>query len=194
MPIIKEFDYDESEGKTCTICREYQSLDDFYYNAKRNIYSSHCKECDKDAYKRRRKSIGKTTHVNYWMIPQQPGVYKTEEDKNNTEAALRKMGWTYNILYETWVKKGLKEIHEGQIIWLMGNIIETPQPFPKLTKRKLYIHTIAGTSQQKQLRPDYQILIKQIQELGYKGTGRFYGVSDNAIRKWIRFYTLYEKN
>jgi transposase-like protein len=27
-------------------------------------------------------------------------------------------------------------------------------------------------------------LIKEIGELGYTGTGRKYGVSDNSIRKW----------
>lgn len=40
-------------------------------------------------------------------------------------------------------------------------------------------------------RPEFSILLKQIEEFGYKGTGRIYGVSDNAIRKWIK---LYEKN
>lgn len=35
-------------------------------------------------------------------------------------------------------------------------------------------------------RPDYETLIKEIDELGYCGTGRKYGVSDNTIRKWIK--------
>jgi len=35
-------------------------------------------------------------------------------------------------------------------------------------------------------RPDKEILLKEIKELGYTGTGRKYGVSDNAIRKWIK--------
>lgn len=33
-------------------------------------------------------------------------------------------------------------------------------------------------------RPSYEQLIKEINELGYCGVGRKYGVSDNAIRKW----------
>jgi 5-methylcytosine-specific restriction endonuclease McrA len=37
-------------------------------------------------------------------------------------------------------------------------------------------------------RPDYNVLIKEISELGYVGTGRKYGVSDNSIRKWIKSY------
>ena len=36
------------------------------------------------------------------------------------------------------------------------------------------------------LRPSNSILIKDIEELGYVGTGKKYGVSDNAIRKWIK--------
>lgn len=37
-------------------------------------------------------------------------------------------------------------------------------------------------------RPSLETLKSKIKELGYCGTGRFYGVSDNAIRKWIKFY------
>lgn len=35
-------------------------------------------------------------------------------------------------------------------------------------------------------RPNMEILLKDIKELGYSATGRKYGVSDNAIRKWIK--------
>ena len=35
-------------------------------------------------------------------------------------------------------------------------------------------------------RPPHDQLIKDIKELGYKGTGKKYGVSDNSIRKWIK--------
>ena len=35
-------------------------------------------------------------------------------------------------------------------------------------------------------RPSIEILKKDIEEYGYKGTGRKYGVSDNSIRKWIK--------
>ena len=42
--------------------------------------------------------------------------------------------------------------------------------------------------QRKVKRPEYEQLQNEINELGYVGTGRKYGVSDNAIRKWIKFY------
>lgn len=35
-------------------------------------------------------------------------------------------------------------------------------------------------------RPSQERLLKEIKELGYCGTGRKYGVSDNAIRKWLK--------
>jgi len=34
-------------------------------------------------------------------------------------------------------------------------------------------------------RPNKEQLLQEIKELGYCGTGRKYGVSDNAIRKWL---------
>lgn len=37
-------------------------------------------------------------------------------------------------------------------------------------------------------RPSHDILKKDIEELGYCGNGRKYGVSDNAVRKWIKNY------
>ena len=40
-------------------------------------------------------------------------------------------------------------------------------------------------------RPSYNDLIKDINDLGYRGTGKKYGVSDNSIRKWIKVYNKY---
>ncbi len=37
-------------------------------------------------------------------------------------------------------------------------------------------------------RPPKEQLLAEIKELGYCGTGRKYGVTDNAIRKWLRSY------
>lgn len=37
-------------------------------------------------------------------------------------------------------------------------------------------------------KPPYEQLIKEINELGYRGVGKKYGVSDNTIRKWKRKY------
>ena len=38
------------------------------------------------------------------------------------------------------------------------------------------------------LRPSYEQLLAEIQATSYCAVGRKYGVSDNAIRKWVRQY------
>jgi Zn finger protein HypA/HybF involved in hydrogenase expression len=43
-----------------------------------------------------------------------------------------------------------------------------------------------GIRNRKIERPSKDILLKQVEELGYAKTGRLYGVSDNAIRKWLK--------
>lgn len=37
-------------------------------------------------------------------------------------------------------------------------------------------------------RPTYEVLIAEIKNSNYSAIGRKYGVSDNAIRKWVSFY------
>lgn len=37
-------------------------------------------------------------------------------------------------------------------------------------------------------RPPYEQLLAETRELGFSATGRKYGVSDNAVRKWLRAY------
>jgi len=46
--------------------------------------------------------------------------------------------------------------------------------------------------QRKVKRPPLEQLKSEIKELGYSATGRKYGVSDNAIRKWVKFYENYK--
>jgi transposase-like protein len=37
-------------------------------------------------------------------------------------------------------------------------------------------------------RPPYDQLVEDVSALGFSATGRKYGVSDRAVRKWIRWY------
>ncbi|MEA2223958.1 MAG: hypothetical protein QOH83_2334, partial [Solirubrobacteraceae bacterium] len=37
-------------------------------------------------------------------------------------------------------------------------------------------------------RPPYDQLLREIAETSFSAVGRRYGVSDNAIRKWVRQY------
>jgi hypothetical protein len=42
--------------------------------------------------------------------------------------------------------------------------------------------------QRKVERPPYEKLMEEIKATSYLAVGRKYGVSDNAVRKWVRFY------
>jgi len=37
-------------------------------------------------------------------------------------------------------------------------------------------------------RPPYEQLVRELEETSFLAVGRKYGVSDNAVRKWVRFY------
>jgi hypothetical protein len=39
-------------------------------------------------------------------------------------------------------------------------------------------------------RPSYEQLLKDVSEMSMVAVGRKYGVSDNAVRKWLRWYEL----
>jgi hypothetical protein len=41
-------------------------------------------------------------------------------------------------------------------------------------------------------RPPYEQLLREIAETSWSAVGRKYGVSDNAVRKWVRWYEAEE--
>jgi integrase len=43
-------------------------------------------------------------------------------------------------------------------------------------------------------RPPYDILKRDVVKMGYVATGKKYGVSDNSIRKWLKFYQNQPQN
>jgi hypothetical protein len=62
---------------------------------------------------------------------------------------------------------------------LIGNNVRVAYPRPN--KRKIE-------------RPPYEQLLKEVSDTSYLATGKKYGVSDNAIRKWIKIYEKYENS
>ena len=59
----------------------------------------------------------------------------------------------------------------------------------KNKKKKIKINkTNIRLKSRKVQRPDYEQLKNEIEENGYVATGKKYGVSDNAVRKWIINY------
>jgi hypothetical protein len=56
----------------------------------------------------------------------------------------------------------------------------------KIGKRSKTCETCYQINSRKVERPKRETLLKDIESLGYLGTGRKYGVSDNSIRKWLK--------
>lgn len=55
-----------------------------------------------------------------------------------------------------------------------------------IKKRSEYCIECYRLKQRKIERPEINVIINDINLLGYSATGRKYGVSDNAIRKWVK--------
>lgn len=62
-----------------------------------------------------------------------------------------------------------------------GKSFETKRSSAKFCNGKC-----SAAAQKRVERPTKELLLDEINKLGYTGTGRKYGVSDNAIRKWVR--------
>ena len=58
----------------------------------------------------------------------------------------------------------------------------------KLKNSKKCIKCSNQNKKRKVERPDYKKLLMEIEEYGYTKTSKKYGVSDNAIRKWLKKY------
>lgn len=71
----------------------------------------------------------------------------------------------------------------GILVPLKGKIRKEKNMFG-FTKSQFEGHL----SQRRVDRPDYNTLKTEIDEFGFLKTGKKYGVSDNAIRKWLKFY------
>lgn len=109
-------------------------------------------------------------------------------------------GWIVIRISENQIKTNINNVIE--------NILEILQDRPKIDKITFGIITLSknrpkkernkygltkkqiesSIKQRKQERPNYDILKKQVEEMGYVRTSKIYNVSDNAIRKWLKFY------
>ena len=45
-----------------------------------------------------------------------------------------------------------------------------------------------SSAQRRVERPPYEQLLAEVAAAGWSAVGRKYGVSDNAVRKWVRAY------
>jgi hypothetical protein len=74
---------------------------------------------------------------------------------------------------------------EPTIVYEVNYCIDCGCEIGKGTIRCAKCHLL---SRRKVVRPPLDILLVEIEKLGYSGVGRKYGVSDNSIRKWVKKY------
>jgi hypothetical protein len=93
----------------------------------------------------------------------------------------------------------LKKLSVEELLEELKNTESDYQPVKKKIKQKSEKKTIEELisnykSYQKVERPPLDILLKEVDELGYRGTGRKHSVSDVSIRKWIKMYMKHGEN
>ena len=96
------------EKQVCTKCHNEKLLSEFYYRRKNNRSETRCKECCKEESKKQYKGRNHATNNQYMCIPEQPGTYKNEFQKQETFEILYKLGWSYNEEKNLWYK-GIKD-------------------------------------------------------------------------------------
>jgi len=68
----------------------------------------------------------------------------------------------------------------------------TKKQYIQLSSIELNKRNVERSERSRQVkRPPREQLLKEIEETNFTAVGRKYGVSDNAIRKWVRFYEKY---
>jgi very-short-patch-repair endonuclease len=121
---------------------------------------------------------------------------------------LSKEGWRVFRVEAKQVRRDVKEV-VNEVLKFVGESksYDRSRVIVKKTKRELQAEilntqriensgrtlkqTTASSNQRKVNRPKYEVLKKEVSELGFVGTGKKYKVSDNAIRKWIKVYEKY---
>ena len=123
-----------------------------------------------------------------------------KERDNKKDELLLKDGWSVIRITDKEVKSNLdnvmleiKNILDSKISSQKYNLGILSMPIVRQKKEK---NTFGYTksqfdsiiNQRRVVRPDVETLTNEIKELGFVKTGKKYGVSDNAIRGWLKFY------
>jgi len=136
------------------------------------------------------------------------GSQHSQEDRKNKDANKDKLlnnnGWQVVRIPESKIKydidKTFSELFQilknskKDVIYMNGIIINKKTYVKKernidgFTEEQIK----SFEKQRKMERPTYEQLILDVKEIGYRGTGRKYGVCDNSIKKWIKHYEKYK--
>ncbi len=113
-------------------------------------------------------------------------------------------GWTIIRISEKEIKKNIDETLVKIETILLSLLKEKKYEFGVLTLPKKKIKKERNKNgltddeykshikQRKVDRPKYDVLKKMVENEGYVSVGKKYGVSDNCVRNWLRFYQKYE--
>jgi very-short-patch-repair endonuclease len=123
-----------------------------------------------------------------------------KEKDNEKDDLLLKNGWSVVRITDKEVKTNLNGVME-KISDILNNNPSSQKyslgilsPLKRVVKKEKNIFGFTKSqieghlSQRKIERPGYEKLKQEIKEFGFIKTGKKYGVSDNAIRKWLKFY------
>jgi very-short-patch-repair endonuclease len=123
-----------------------------------------------------------------------------KENDEKKDTLLMKQGWCVIRVTEKEVKENIDNVmvminniikDKTSIRKYEIGILEFPKGYQKKEKNTFgYTQSQFESSikQRKVERPDYETLKKLVSELRYVKTGKMFGVSENTIRKWLKFY------
>jgi very-short-patch-repair endonuclease len=116
---------------------------------------------------------------------------------------LRSLGWIVIRISENEIKQDIEncfnfilEILKKQSTFINNDTIRLGIIKEKSSKKLKHKDNFGFTKKEYEKfkksrlceRPPYEVLKKMILELGYVKVGKIYNVSDNSIRKWVKFY------
>ena len=136
--IVEDFSTNP-DYKQCKMCNEYVPLTEYYQNKQSGYYHSRCKPCHLQY------SSGKL--INYYQEK-----YRT---RGGSEKVMRKAGeftdiyqeeqvhWLLNLIGwsmdgDVWVKKGIKQVVDGKIVWDKVPTVEKVKKVRTLKPKRTY--------------------------------------------------------
>ena len=123
-----------------------------------------------------------------------------KERDNKKDKLLNDLGWLVIRISEKEIKTNIENVFNEIVSILKDNpkinnhrigLVVKPKKYQKKERNEFgftekQIQTIKN--QRRVERPQIDELKKLIKENGYKKTGKMFGVSDNAVRKWLESY------
>lgn len=141
--IVEDFSKNP-DYKGCTACKEYKPFKEFYQNKNTGYYHSRCIPCHRDYsngkltdyYKNKYETTGGSERV----LPK-VGTFVDIYQEEQVSWLLQLIGWRKDG--NVWVKKGIKTIQNGKIVWDKVPTVEKVKKVRVLKGKRLYdVHKI----------------------------------------------------